>query len=211
MTIVFKRKSFSLAFAANNISLHGFRVMGRSVRKYWVVIVVLLLGACANIVAPTGGPKDTKPPVVVKTTPLNGSKQFAGKSVRIDFNKFVKLNDAATEVVVSPFMKQSPEFKIKGRSIVVNFNDTLKPNTTYSIAFGKAIADINEGNVLLNFRYVFSTGNFIDSLTLKGIVRNALMHHVPFVARRRCSARAISSIPNLSRKRAASSTQMPIS
>ena len=130
--------------------------------------------ACANVVTPSGGPKDVKAPVVVQTTPPNHSKHFTGKSVRIDFNKFVKLTDASTQVMVSPFMNQAPEFKIKGRSIVANFSDTLKPNTTYSISFGKAIADINEGNVLLNYQYVFSTGNFIDSLTLKGVVKNAL-------------------------------------
>jgi len=118
--------------------------MNKFFQNYWIIIAILFLVACANIVTPTGGPKDLLPPVVNKTTPPNYSKKFEGKSIRIEFNKFVKLTDAATEVVVSPFMKVAPEFKIKGHSIVANLNDTLKPNTTYSISFGKAIADITK-------------------------------------------------------------------
>jgi len=148
--------------------------MIKFIQKYWLYLIPLFLGACANIVTPSGGPKDVTPPVVLKTTPLNKSLHFTGKSFRIDFDEFVKVTDAASQVVVSPFMKEAPEIKVKGRAIVVNFNDTLKPNTTYSISFGKSISDINEGNALLNYRYVFSTGDIIDSLTLKGIVKNSL-------------------------------------
>ncbi|NTW31259.1 MAG: Ig-like domain-containing protein [Bacteroidetes bacterium] len=141
--------------------------------EYLFCIAALFLGACANIVTPSGGQKDITPPIVLKTTPYNFSKNFAGNSIKIGFNEYVKLTDMANQVMVSPFMKEMPEIKIKGKSIVVNFSDTLKPDNTYSISFGKSISDITENNVLRGYRYFFSTGNTIDSLYLKGIVRNA--------------------------------------
>ena len=147
--------------------------MKKNIYKYSLFVFALLLSSCANIVAPSGGSKDVTPPVVQKTDPENFSKEFKSKSVKIDFDEYVKIVDATSQVVVSPYMKEPPVFKIKGKSIVMDFKDTLKPNTTYSVSFGKAIADNNEGNVLLNYCYVFSTGKIIDTLTLKGVVKNA--------------------------------------
>jgi hypothetical protein len=159
----------------NNLSLHlTLQFMKKLIRKYWLYIIALCLGSCANIVTPGGGPKDDTAPKVLSTIPANNSLHFAGNSVRINFDEFVKLSNAATEVVVSPFMKESPEIKVKGRAIVVNFIDTLKSATTYTISFGKSITDNNEGNVLLNYRYAFSTGDMIDTLVLVGAVKNAL-------------------------------------
>jgi len=142
-------------------------------QKYWLCIIVLFIEACANIVTPSGGAKDVTPPKVIRSTPELNSKNFNGRYVRIDFDEFVKVTDAASQLIISPFMNEAPELKLRGKYIVMDFKDTLKPNTTYSISFGKSIADINEGNVLANYRYVFSTGNIIDSLTLKGVVKNA--------------------------------------
>jgi uncharacterized protein (DUF2141 family) len=140
----------------------------------WLVCFAwLLIGACANIVTPSGGPSDVTAPKVLKTTPLNNSKEFKETSFKIDFDEFVVIKDAATQVVVSPFMKEAPELKVRGKSVIVDFKDTLKPNTTYSIAFGNALTDLNAGNILADYRFTFSTGNTIDSLTLKGIVKNA--------------------------------------
>ena len=147
--------------------------MKKNIYKYSLFVFALLLSSCANIVAPSGGSKDVTPPVVQKTDPENFSKEFKSKSLKIDFDEYVKIVDATSQVVVSPYMKEPPVFKIKGKSIVMDFKDTLKPNTTYSVSFGKAIADNNEGNVLLNYCYVFSTGKIIDTLTLKGVVKNA--------------------------------------
>jgi len=147
--------------------------MNKNIFKYSVLVIVLFLGACASVVSPTGGPKDVTPPVVLKTIPANFSKEFKGKSVKIDFDEYVKITDANSQLLVSPFMKEIPDLKIKGRSIIMEFRDTLKPNTTYTVSFGKAIADNNEGNILLNYRYVFSTGTEIDTLVKKGIVKNA--------------------------------------
>jgi len=147
--------------------------MKNFLQKYWFYIVALFLGACANIVTPSGGAKDVAPPVPLKVFPPSNSINFKENSVKIDFNEFVKITDAANNVVVSPFMKKMPELKQRGKSVIVDFMDTLKPNTTYTVSFGNAISDITENNMLSNYRYVFSTGNVIDSLMLKGSVKNA--------------------------------------
>lgn len=138
-----------------------------------LLIAWLVAASCANIVTPTGGKKDVSPPVVRETTPLNRTKDFKGNSVRILFDEFVKLNDVANQVIFSPFTANPPDIKTKGKSVVVQFSDTLQNNTTYSIAFGNAIADITENNILSNYRFVFSTGPLLDSLVIKGEVRNA--------------------------------------
>jgi uncharacterized protein (DUF2141 family) len=142
-------------------------------KKYLLYLPVLFLGACANIVTPSGGKKDILPPIPLKASPPSHSINFNKKSIKIDFNEFVKITDAANQIVVSPFMKKAPELKLRGKSVIVDFTDTLKPNTTYTVSFGNAISDITENNVLSNYRYVFSTGNGIDSLMLKGSVKNA--------------------------------------
>lgn len=147
--------------------------MRKYYKKYLLYLPVLFLGACANIVTPSGGAKDILPPIPLKAFPPSYSIDFKKNSIRIDFDEFVKITDAANQIVVSPFMKEAPEMKLKGKSVIVDFTDTLKPNTTYTVSFGDAIADITENNVLSNYRYVFSTGNVIDSLMLKGSVKNA--------------------------------------
>ncbi|MGD0710287.1 MAG: Ig-like domain-containing protein [Bacteroidales bacterium] len=142
-------------------------------QKYWFCFFILFIGACANIVSPSGGPVDKTPPKVIKTIPEINSKNFKGKSIRIEFDKFIKLNDVSNQLIVSPYMKDLPDLKIRRKSILVEFKDTLKSNITYSLSFGKSISDNTENNVLNNYRFVFSTGNTIDSLTLKGVVKNS--------------------------------------
>ena len=133
-----------------------------------------MLVSCANIVSPSGGPKDIKPPVILKSNPVNFSDSVNPKSIKIDFDEFIVLKDIASQVIISPFVKNSPEIKTKGRSIIIELKDTLKPDFTYSIAFGNSITDNNEGNILKNYRYVFSTGNTIDTFVVRGIIKNAL-------------------------------------
>ncbi len=129
---------------------------------------------CANQVRPQGGPKDVTPPVLVKATPANNTRHFNAKIIKLDFDEFFKLNNQFTEISMSPTPEKQPEFKTDGKSLVIKLKDTLEKNTTYVINFGKAIADVNEGNVLKNFTYVFSTGEHIDSLSISGNVTNTL-------------------------------------
>ena len=131
---------------------------------------MLFTGGCAQIGAPTGGPKDTLAPVLVKASPENKTIQFKGNKVVLSFDEYIDLQDLPSNLLISPVQKYSPVISYNLKTITFKFKDTLAPNTTYSLNFGNAIKDINEGNVLKNFNYVFSTGDYIDSFELKGKV-----------------------------------------
>ncbi len=137
-------------------------------------LMLLLFSSCAQILSPTGGPKDTTPPKVVRYTPDSAALHFKAKQIRILFNEFVQLKNISNQLIISPPLKHPSDVKVKGKELIINITDTLEPNTTYDFNFGEAIADITESNVLKNFQYVFSTGSFIDSLSLKGNVKDAL-------------------------------------
>jgi uncharacterized protein (DUF2141 family) len=126
---------------------------------------------CANIIPPTGGPRDSLPPVLVRANPKDSTRNFAGKRIVLEFDEFIApLDNVQENLVVSPVPKTNPIIDAKLRTVTINIKDTLEANTTYSINFGKALKDVNEGNVMNQFTYVFTTGPYIDSLTLSGKV-----------------------------------------
>ncbi len=139
-----------------------------------IVITALIVNRCANSISPPqGGPKDETPPEVLETDPPNGSSGFTSDRFTITFNEFVSLENVLQSALISPPMKEAPDFRTKGKTIQVKFNEELKPNTTYSVYFGDAIVDITEKNPLSNYTYLFSTGDYVDSLSLFGTVLNA--------------------------------------
>ncbi len=123
---------------------------------------------CAQIGAPTGGPKDTIPPVLVNANPKQFSTNISSNKITLTFDEYVDVKDAQTDVLVSPYPKKNPSISFKLKTVTIKLKDSLQPNTTYSIDFGNAIRDNNEGNILKNFKYVFSTGNKIDSTEISG-------------------------------------------
>ena len=139
-----------------------------------VVITLLLFFGCASIQTPQGGPKDNKPPKVVSMLPKNQTRNFNSKKILIQFDEFFKIQNETKEFSISPELEKAPILKIKKKVLEITMPDSLEKNTTYTLNFGKAIGDINEGNVIKNLSYVFSTGNEIDSLSLSGKVSNAL-------------------------------------
>ena len=143
-------------------------------REALVVGTILLLFGCAQQVAPTGGPKDETPPKILSEEPANLSTEFNSNEIVISFDEFIQLKSPAEQVVISPPMMKSPTYQLKKKSLVVRFEQELSPNTTYTINFGEAIADNNEGNVLANYTYVFSTGAHLDSMQVKGKVVDAM-------------------------------------
>jgi hypothetical protein len=141
--------------------------------SYLLIALLLILTSCANQVAPTGGDKDRTPPEPEKFIPENYSVNFPKTDIRISFNEYIQLKDVGTQLVVSPPLKYTPETKVRSKTLIIHLEDTLLENTTYTLNFGNAIADITEGNSMENFQYVFSTGNQIDSLSVSGKVENA--------------------------------------
>ena len=125
---------------------------------------------CAQIGAPTGGPRDSLPPILISANPKVLSTNFKANKITLVFNEYIDVQEVQTNVLVSPFPKTNPMVDFKLKTVTVKLKDTLLPNTTYAINFGNSIRDNNEGNPFKNFTYVFSTGNTIDSLTLPGKV-----------------------------------------
>lgn len=125
---------------------------------------------CANIVPPQGGPRDTIPPVLLKSNPGDSARNFTGNKIVFTFDEFVDVQDVQNNLLVSPMAKINPVVDFKLREITVKLKDSLEANTTYTLDFGKAVKDITEGNIMKDFRFTFSTGAYIDSLELEGSV-----------------------------------------
>ena len=147
-------------------------------RSATILVLLFFAGAflsrCASIGTPTGGPKDTLPPVVVAVVPEDGATNFKSKSIYIEFDEYVQLKDQQKEIYVSPAMGKKPVFTMRGRGIYSQIkDDSLLPETTYAIEFGSSVADNNESNALHGLRYVFSTGNTIDSLICSGYTEDS--------------------------------------
>lgn len=136
----------------------------------------LLIFSCANRGNPSGGEKDVAPPVIVKSEPENFSTNFNGNEIRVYFDEYVKIKNLQKHLIISPPMSSQPEITPLGNAskyIKIKIKDTLLPNTTYSFNFGESIVDNNEENPYPYYKYVFSTGDYIDSLKLKGTVKDA--------------------------------------
>ena len=139
----------------------------------------LLIAACfqcARRGTPTGGPKDEDPPVLLKSEPDSMTTNFNAEKIRLYFDEFVLLKDPQNQLIVSPPFKYPPELSPQGTTrkyVEVKIKDTLLENTTYTLNFGQSIVDNNESNPNPYLSYVFSTGDYIDSLTLKGTIKDA--------------------------------------
>ena len=131
------------------------------------------LSGCAAVGNPDGGPYDETPPRITGSHPDNGATGVKTKKVTVDFNEFIKLENANEKVVISPPQLEQPEIKVTGKRIQVQLFDSLRENTTYSIDFADGIVDNNEGNPLGDFCFRFSTGDAIDTLEVSGYVLNA--------------------------------------
>ena len=145
-------------------------------RFLFISICAVFILNCARTGRPDGGPKDEDAPLFVTANPPYESINFNEKEIRINFNEFITLKDLNKQFVVSPPMKYPPIISPQGapsKFIKIEIIDTLKPNSTYIFNFGNAVQDNNEGNKLENFKYVFSTGTYIDSLTASGNTKDA--------------------------------------
>ncbi len=143
------------------------------IRSTLLATITVAISQCANPVMPTGGPKDKEPPVPVGSEPPNYAKSFTDDKISIEFNEFIQLEDPGNNILISPPVNKDPEFILRGKNLIAKFEEPLKDQTTYTIFFGNSIVDLNEKNPLPNYQFVFSTGESIDSLSIKGYALNA--------------------------------------
>ena len=146
-------------------------------RVFLIIFSSTLLVTCANRGTPSGGEKDKEPPKIVRSIPENFSTNFNASEIRIYFDEYIKIKDVQRQLIISPPMDPQPDITPLGTAskyIKIKILDTLAPNTTYAFNFGQSIVDNNEENPYSYFKYVFSTGNYIDSLSIKGQIFDAL-------------------------------------
>lgn len=140
-------------------------------------LITLFFVQCAKRGNPTGGPEDETPPVLLRAVPPIGTKQFSEERIRLYFDEYIKLDKLKNQLIVSPPIDPdayiiSPQ-GTAAKYVQIELKDSLRPNTTYNFNFGQSIVDNNEGNPFPYFRYVFSTGDYVDSLRVRGTIGNA--------------------------------------
>ena len=142
-------------------------------KLFYIFCMMLAVISCAKMGSPDGGWYDDDPPKVVRCEPAEQSVNVTQKKITIWFDEFIKLEDATNKVIISPPQLETPEIKAAGKKVVVELEDSLKPNTTYTIDFSDAISDNNEGNPLGSYAFTFSTGERIDTFQMSGYVLDA--------------------------------------
>ena len=143
----------------------------------YILFSLIILFGCAKRGTPTGGPKDSIPPVLVNASPKLNSTNFDSEEIRLTFDEWIKLDKVQDQLIISPPLEKS-SYEIKPLSgvtkkVFLKFLDSLAPETTYTINFGNSIQDNNENNPLTFFSYTFSTGETIDSLYIRGNTKDA--------------------------------------
>jgi len=135
---------------------------------FYCILTVLFLSSCANIIMPDGGEKDTSAPNLAKIYPPSKAINFKEKKITFYFDENIAANNWNDFFFISPLLKGEIKHKIKNKELTLFLDDTLKDNTTYSLILNNCIKDVNEGNILKNLEYLFSTSEQIDTLTIKG-------------------------------------------
>ncbi len=145
-------------------------ILKRNTKTFLLFFIVCLCTSCANIIPPSGGPRDSLPPNLITAFPKDSAINVTTKKITLTFDEFVEVKDIAQQVLVNPVQESQPNIDYKLKNIYINLKDSLLPNTTYSINFGNSIKDVNEGNVAKNKTFVFSTGKQIHTNSLQGSV-----------------------------------------
>ena len=136
-----------------------------------LIVLLSFIGySCANIIPPTGGPRDSLPPVLISATPKDSTVNFNSSRITLNFDEYIDLKEVQNNLLFTPLFETVPVVEVKLKTVTVRIRDTLEPNTTYTFDFGNAVTDVNENNPFRHYTYVFSTGPYIDSLQLSGRV-----------------------------------------
>ena len=174
-----KNKSLNYKEYTKQISSEKLRMLVFRTKSMMLLLLgislfyLIFYTSCANIGSPSGGPKDSIPPVVVKTIPELRGLNYKGSDVRFTFDEYVISTEVGEKLVVSPPMKKKPVILMKGKTLIIQFPENLRKETTYSLDFKDGVADNNEKNPIQALRFSFSTGSKFDSLRVAGYVKNA--------------------------------------
>ena len=145
-------------------------------KQSWFLI--FLIYACANPIPPTGGPKDLDPPVLIKTIPENKTLNFSGSDVSMEFDEYIKEENLLTQLMITPNLSDPYDYRVNKNRFVISFKEPFDSATTYTLNFREGIKDITEGNVPPNLKFVFSTGSFLDSASVHGVVRSLMTKEI---------------------------------
>jgi len=144
-----------------------------------ISLFILCLWSCANQTTPTGGPKDTIPPNLIKSKPAHRQRNFTDKTIELTFDEYVNINNPKDEILISPAITEDLEFKARKNTVIIRSPAAWEKSTTYSITFREGIRDLTESNAPENLRLAFSTGNLIDSMIVKGRIKHATKESIP--------------------------------
>jgi uncharacterized protein (DUF2141 family) len=153
-------------------------------RTFWVYFLLLIVSiqigvySCANISSPTGGPKDTIPPALVKVNPTSGAIRFNDRIVRMEFSEPIQIKELTNQLIITPSILGKYKSQISKNTIELEFEEDFEENTTYTLNFREGIADLNEGNPAKDLKLAFSTGDYLDSLSITGQVKELLTNKV---------------------------------
>lgn len=139
-----------------------------------IVLAIIFMSSCANQGSgPTGGPKDSIPPVILHISPLPNDVNVSAEQITIEFDEYIQTGSLAQDLVISPPLAKDPTVRNKGKSLVIKLNEDLIPDRTYSFDFRNGIKDFNEGNPIENFRMRFATGDVLDTMVIAGKIIDA--------------------------------------
>jgi len=144
-----------------------------NIKVFLGMIISLLFVACATVVPPSGGPKDTTPPIPLSFHPKSKVTNYQGEKIIIKFDEYIQLKDLNSQLVVSPAMAEDPDIYIQGKKLIIKPPDSLEENTTYTIFLGNSVVNYKEGLPVSHFQYVLATGSTLDSLRIMGTLKNA--------------------------------------
>ncbi|MEQ8574496.1 MAG: Ig-like domain-containing protein, partial [Fulvivirga sp.] len=150
--------------------------MRRILKQAFFIGLFITTIQCANQTAPTGGPKDEDPPELVTSNPTNGELNVSTKIITLEFNEYIKANNAKEQIIITPRLSQEYEVNIRKNKLLIELSEPLSDSTTYTINIREGVKDITENNPPDNLKIAFSTGSYLDSLSITGIVNDQLLN-----------------------------------
>jgi len=140
----------------------------------YIILLILIIWGCANRIAPTGGPRDEDPPTVITSVPLYGERNYQSLEVTLEFDEFVNVKNLKEQLIITPRIDGDYDYKVRKRTIYIEFEEPFADSTTYTLNFREGIVDITESNPAENMLLAFSTGNLLDTLEITGTLVDLL-------------------------------------